>query len=319
MENSKEFENIFNDCLERLLLKDETVEQCLTHYPEYQAQLRPLLETATTTRRISSVQPRPEFRDRARYQFLSALRERQEKKRRFAFVWLLRPQLTAVLASFLVMLLVGGSTVVAAKSSMPDDLLYPVKLAAEQAQVALTPSSLGKAELQVTLVDNRVQEIASMAVENKPEKVEKTTQQLSAQLKNIADLTTNNQVKEGEVPTVSVSSAPLLAPQVAPPVPTTTVPSVMAAEKAATSDSQVLMSRDASKEASGSFEAVTDNSSDPKLRLKITVLHNAANHSARLRALLSSVPESARPALLKAIATSETGYQRALQSLNEAR
>ena len=75
MKKSREFDNILDECLERLLLKGETVEQCLASYPEQAAELEPLLHTALITKKASAIEPRHEFRARARYQFDSALRE----------------------------------------------------------------------------------------------------------------------------------------------------------------------------------------------------------------------------------------------------
>jgi hypothetical protein len=40
---NKEFDNIFNECMERLLAGGETIEQCLQRYPAYAKELEPLL------------------------------------------------------------------------------------------------------------------------------------------------------------------------------------------------------------------------------------------------------------------------------------
>ena len=45
MGNNKQFNNIFNECLEHLLTGQETIEQCLQRYPEYATELEPLLRT----------------------------------------------------------------------------------------------------------------------------------------------------------------------------------------------------------------------------------------------------------------------------------
>src|SRR3989304_5737662 len=80
------FDNILNDCLERLLAKQATVEQCLQSYPEHAAELKPLLETALAAREGKAIQPSPAFKARARYQFQAALQQ-QVKPRRAAWVW----------------------------------------------------------------------------------------------------------------------------------------------------------------------------------------------------------------------------------------
>ena len=55
MSSGREFENIVNECLERLLVKGETLEQCLARYPEQAVALKPLLETALSTKRASAI------------------------------------------------------------------------------------------------------------------------------------------------------------------------------------------------------------------------------------------------------------------------
>ena len=86
MKKEKEFDNILDECLERILTKGETVEQCLASYPEQAAELEPLLQTALSTKETLAIKPRPEFRERARYQLRAALQEMEEKRqRRFAF------------------------------------------------------------------------------------------------------------------------------------------------------------------------------------------------------------------------------------------
>ena len=88
MKRNREFDNALNDCLERLLVNGETIEQCLASYPEHAAELEPLTQTAVATQQASAIQPRPEFKARARYQFQSALQEAASRKSRSVFGWL---------------------------------------------------------------------------------------------------------------------------------------------------------------------------------------------------------------------------------------
>ena len=44
-------------------------------YPEYAAELEPLLKTALETRNAAAIKPRPEFRQRAANDFQAAIRE----------------------------------------------------------------------------------------------------------------------------------------------------------------------------------------------------------------------------------------------------
>ncbi len=186
MKQSRKFNNILDECLERLLVKGETIEQCLQSYPEPADELEPLLRTALVTKKASVIQLRPEFRTKARYQFRSALQE-VEPKRRLPFLGRQQRWVTAV-AVVLVLLLAGGSTVAVAGNSMPDEPLYQVKLATEQVHLALTPSALGKAELYARLADKRVTEIVYVANKGKPEQVKWVTQRLNSYLARIAVL-----------------------------------------------------------------------------------------------------------------------------------
>lgn len=183
MSKEKEFENILDECLERMLVNGETVEQCLQSFPQHAEELKPLLETAVAAGQASAIQPRPEFRDRARYQLLSALRDMEQKRSRSFFSWGWQPRwATAAVTIVLVLLLSSGGTVAAASGSMPDETLYPVKLATEQARLTFTFSELGKAELYAELADQRVDEIVYLAEENKPEQIEQTADRLNKHL-----------------------------------------------------------------------------------------------------------------------------------------
>ena len=103
MRTNKEFDNILDECLERLLIKGETIEQCLQSYPEQAAELEPLLRAAIATKEAAAVQPRPEFRAEARYQFRLALQKLASKRSHFSFGWL--PRWATVTALVLVIIL----------------------------------------------------------------------------------------------------------------------------------------------------------------------------------------------------------------------
>ncbi len=275
MKKNRKFNNILDECLERLLVKGETIEQCLRSYPEQADELEPLLQTALTTKEASAIQPRPEFRAKARYQFHSALQEIEQKRRLPFLGW--QPRWATAVAIVLVLLLVGSGTVAAAGNSMPDNPLYPVKLATEQVRLTLTRSDMGKAELYAKLADKRVVEIIFMANKGDAQQVEATTQRLNERLVMLAR--SASALKAGA------------APKVLAPLPTP-VPS---------------------EEARGEKVYVGANS---RAKFRMTLERYAINHSARLRATLEKAPESAKPALRRAIAITDNGYERALESLD---
>ena len=79
MNQNEKFNDILNECLDRIF-KGETVEQCLQDYPEQAKELEPLLRTAMAARVASTIQPRAEFKARARYEFQTALNDMAARK-----------------------------------------------------------------------------------------------------------------------------------------------------------------------------------------------------------------------------------------------
>ena len=287
MMKNKRFDDILDKCLDRLLTKSQTVEQCLADYPEEADELEPLLNMAVATERITTIQPSPEFRTRARYQFRLALQDMKTRESR-SFFGRLPQWATAVAAVLVFMLITGSGTVAAAGNSMPDEALYPVKLATEQVQLTLTPSDMGKAECYAKLADRRVTEIASMADKGKPELVNQAAWRLSNCLAMVATLASVQGNGEEKVMLAPAPRSP--AVETVPEEPALDVPG---------------------KSGTGGHGNVNN-----RAKLRETVGHYAADHTAALRAVLKKAPESAKPALLKAIAISEAGYQKALRALD---
>jgi len=278
MKNS-EFENILNECLDRLA-SGETLEQCLQSYPEQAAQLEPLLQMAQAVIKASAILPRAEFKARARYEFRSALQTEATKRRQPLFS--LRRRWSVALMVVSILLLAGGGTAAAASNSMPDSPLYPVKLAAEQVQLTLTPSDIGKARLCAVLADRRVAEIICMADKGDAQRVELATQRLDERLEMLTELASAEE--EG-------APGMLMAPPSAP------APAPAPAEEAPA---------DEGVPAEGKGRA----------ELKRVVMCCADTNPAALRAALKEAPPSAKPALRRAIFISEIGYDRALAALD---
>ena len=276
MKETEEFNNILDECLERLLVRGETVEQCLASYPGQADELEPLLRTALVTKKALAIQPRPEFKARARYQLGSAFREVKPKRRFFFLGW--QPRWATAVAAVLILLLGGGSTVAAAGSSMPDDLLYPVKLATEQVQLTLTRSNMGRAELHAELADRRVAEIIYMADKGDAQQVEVIAQRLDKHLVMVAGL--GSALESDGAPRGQVQlQAPVL-----------------------------------SEETPGDEDVYSG--ANNRARLRLILESRAANHQADLQDVLETVPESVKPALRRAILVSETGYEKALDALD---
>jgi hypothetical protein len=280
-----------------VLVKGETIEECLRRYPEHAGELKSLLEIATATKKATAVQPSPEFRERARQQFYVALGQMPAQKKRTGFNWVGQPRWATVVAVVLGLLLVSSGTVAAASSSMPDQPLYAVKQASEQARLALTRSPLRKAELYARLADRRVAEIVYLASKSKSEQVQRTTQSLDRHLAGIADLaSTHKMTTAGEARvTAPMMTTPATATEKAMPTPPSLGVEVTSLDNAA---------------------RIT---SEQRAELRTMVIYQAIHHPARLKAALMNVSPQTRLALLRAIAVSETGYEKALRSLEDER
>ncbi|MBA7580540.1 hypothetical protein ES708_22433 [subsurface metagenome] len=282
MKKDKEFNNIFDECLERIVVDGETLEQCLKRYPEQAAELKPLLETVLAVKEASAVEPRPEFKARARYQFRSALQEKAAPKRRPFFGWV--PRWATALAIVLVVLMAGGGTVAAASNSMPDSILYPVKLATENVQLALTTSELGRARLCAGFADRRVAEIIYMADRGDARRVEEITGRLEDRLETLVVL-----VLELEADDANGAEAMLSVPD--------------------GGDMEPLLVEETAGQGRGHGQPQN------RAGLRVAVAGSAANNHMVMWAMLDEVPQSVREALLEAIAVLEDGYEDVLQAL----
>ncbi len=354
MKNNREFANIFNECLERILTGGETVEQCLVSYPEHAAELEPLLQTALNAKETLEIAPRPEFRERARYQILAELRDIEERKqRRFSlFGW--QPRWATAAIAVLVLLVASSGTVAAAGNSMPDQPLYPVKLATERVRLVLIPSKLGKAEYYAELVDKRVSEIVNMAEKGKLKQMEKTAERMNNQLVAMATLVRTERgapavltippaVPEAvpapaevtrEAPETAVApEEPKPGVMMAPPPEVTTPapappptragepqkgrPSITATPAKPVPEKAPVLAPAPAAVPGPEGEADEDETLDRRARFKIILAQNARRHPEALRAALQRAPELARPALLRALETSNIEYEKLLEFLEE--
>jgi hypothetical protein len=193
---SRKIEEAFNDCFERLL-SGESLDSCISSYPEYAADLDTMLRTAfDVKRRAFPVQPRPEFKywSRVRLQGVQDYVSREPAPAKSS-ISNLRRNLAISLSALLVFALASTGTAAASYDAMPDQPLYEVKLAVEQVQITLTPSDTAKAELYATLAEKRAQEIAVMADQGKTDKVISTTERLYNQLTQAETLLTQSEMK----------------------------------------------------------------------------------------------------------------------------
>jgi len=321
MDKGKDFENILNDCLDRLI-KGEAIESCLARYPEYAIELEPLLKTALEARLAATLQPRAEFRQRAGIEFQKAIGEMPAKAIRHTFRWQLRWAIP--LAVFLVLFSGGAGTVVAATNSLPGSPLYGIKLATEQVQLTFAFSAESKAELYVRFVDYRVAEIVRMAEEGDFLQVEQVTERMNSQLLAMADLNIGGINLSGDMATFALealspeeqtetsTSAPTVA-NVPTSLITIPAPTVTSPPKATENQVPVIIVPQAPERGSVILED-TGMLSDIEI-LKLLLIERYEENLRILLEQLEQAPEAFKPALQQAIGVLQLGYELAIASL----
>jgi hypothetical protein len=325
MGKAREFENILNECLDRVI-KGEDIEACLARHPEHAAELEPLLRTALETKMAAAIKPRPEFRQRAGYEFQAAIREMPSKGHRSSFRWQLR--WVVPVAIIVVLLTAGTGTVFTATNSLPDSPLYQVKLATEAVQLVFTPSAEGKAELYARFIDYRVEEISKMAEKSNVDQIEivnqieKVTERMNSQLLAVATLELNGGTlaEEKGMLALQAPTTDATASNVAPFIRTVPAPTIIITQPPAAtyttpaSDSQVPAMEEFSSGQADNAQG-SNNELNDKEKLKAMLSEKAAQNLQILKDQLEKAPEALKPALLKAIEVAEQGYAQAIANL----
>jgi hypothetical protein len=326
MKNMREFDDILNECIERII-RGATVEACLADYPEQAAELEPLLRTAADTIKATAIAPHPEFRQRAGYEFQTALRDLKPEKHGF---FRLQARWVAVASAVIVILLAGSGTVAASSNSLPDQPLYAVKLATENVRLALTPSALGKASLYAEFADRRVDEIIKMAEKGKVAQVLKATDRMNDRLLAMANLSlpARETGTGGETPAILMAApatdagAPpeVSAPTVTPAPTAAAAPSLQSAPTPVTGPAENVNQPVSSANLSADKAAVTARA-EKKVKikseadLKTTLSEQAEENTQELQEVLERAPDAVKSALERAIDIAEKGYEEALKNI----
>ena len=321
MESNKQFNIILDECLERLLTGEETVEQCLQRYPEYGAELEPMLRTAMIMNRAVDVKPSADFRAKARYQLQTMMAESKSLKRNNVFV----PRWAMAVCAVLLVFVLGGGTVLAADGSMPGSPLYVVKLVTENVRIKLAGSEEKKVELYATMADRRVTEMAKMVDEGKTGNLEASAQRLNNYYAKISEFPP----AQNSETTMLVATQSVPAPAFSASMPTETQPITVSPTTMAGTE---VTDKSAVKTNETSTPVVTvipgnrqigDNSltnnlnTDNNAKLKNILRYYAFKHPEKLQELLDSnkVPEAVKPALRRALWASEHSYRQAIDNL----
>jgi uncharacterized membrane protein YgcG len=155
---------IFHECVE-MLAAGNTVEDCLRRYPQYASQLRPMLETGLLVRRVM-VNPLTvqQAQDRVRFKVAQAAAQPAPRG---------GPRsLLSLVAGFILVFLISTGLLVGSTDSLPGDALYPLKRAAENAQLGLSSD----ASLRDQFAQRRIDETAALLASRREAEVRFTGQ-----------------------------------------------------------------------------------------------------------------------------------------------
>ena len=325
MGNTKEFDNIFNGCLEHLLTGQETIEQCLQRYPAYAAELEPLLRMVVLMHKVADVKPSDEFRVRARYQMqLKMARAGSPAKRPVRVL----PRWVIAACTAMLVFVLGSGTVLASQNVMPGNPLYAVKLTTENLQVRLAGSTGSKTEQYIAMANARISEMAWMVNNNKTQNLQAAAQRLNNYYSNIGELAMTGAAKttfsSAAVPggsmatssattTVATTETQTMGTLMTEPVTTVinTTPIVIPSTPIVpgTVNSNNIA-------AAGSNGSVSN--SNRASQLLNTLNSNAAVQPSEIQQLLNSdkVPDSVKTVLRRALAQSNIVYQSAIDNAN---
>jgi hypothetical protein len=214
---------------------------------------------------------------------LGAVQVQQPKYRGFSS-W--QRAWVVALTAILIFIFSGVGTAAASSNALPDEPLYPVKLATEELRLAFTVSEEKKAEIHAQLAETRAMEIAVMTSQGKTEQVVATTDRLVEHLDKadvaIARVERATAVKTPQATTKTGAASS----NVTPPMPMLTTPT-----------STAPAGEDAGK-------TTQDTASVRKVeQLNQTVVTSTSRSLEALEKALEQAPSKAQPALQRAIQT----------------
>ncbi len=152
-----------DECLQ-LLQSGTDISRCLVIYSQHASELRPLLELAAAVRKVDTPVPADAARSAGLYRILEVASAKRASRPKPAFAsshslrrrWgssqslhkSVRLALQMTFAVVIMLAVIISGTVVASAATMPGDVLYPVKLAAQQAQLTLTFDEVARQQLE---------------------------------------------------------------------------------------------------------------------------------------------------------------------------
>jgi len=169
----KRVEEILAQCIEDIKVGKASLSDCLERYPDMRRELEPLLKIALSIKEPSDIRPSDAFKIRARVNLMEHIHASQSGKRaprslsragvRHGWYTGWARAVAIVVAVILCISAVGTGTAYASQSSLPGDILYPVKLGTEQLQRVITFNDAAEVELELKFANTRLEEIEAIA------------------------------------------------------------------------------------------------------------------------------------------------------------
>jgi len=149
------FDRVLEDCLDSIASGASTLDECLAHYPEQAARLRPLLQAAVRVGVGQNVRPSPAFKARTRARLYGHMQTHPRHRRwTFSPAWRVAVGLAVLVAAFFV------SGTAFAQGALPGQPLYAWKLYSEQVWRAVAPEPVA---VDLSLADRRIAELVAVA------------------------------------------------------------------------------------------------------------------------------------------------------------
>jgi hypothetical protein len=133
-----EYEAILEACVEEIAEGESSLEECLARYPQYAAEMEPILLTATQLKSGRELKPSPFLRGRIRAELNHAAKNSPQPKMKLPLYFWRMALNVAVLVFALLM-----TNTVFAQGALPGDSLYNWKLSSERVWRMVSADPLG--------------------------------------------------------------------------------------------------------------------------------------------------------------------------------
>ena len=188
---NQELSEALNDCLDRLI-QGESIQDCLSLYPQHSHELEPLLQVAFATMRAAdTVRPSPAAKAQNFQRFTQAAAEGgTDRRRKPAWSWprwipVARPILVGV-AAIAVFVMSAGVATAASSSSVQGEPLYWVKTTKESIESNIPRSDEGRANYEADLAHVRGNEVSRLVERGHLKRADQTMKRLTIHLRRSA-------------------------------------------------------------------------------------------------------------------------------------